>query len=360
MLMRSEIRLFRPEDAPFVSRLMQLCLERGETLYRPWMPDLVQTVLSGDGMTGWIASLEGNPCGIACTAEKTVFLPGETPENTPLFLTLLMVSPGMRLQGIGKQLLQVVVNHARQMKKKHIVISGDSPCHLTWLIPGTQGHDHNNAPGVWKEGPFCAWLTSHGFHVHGEEISLYLPLSSFRWNPELDVLKQKLEAEGILTGTWHPSMGRDFDGMCDRVGSEYWRHVLRTETDAWIRQAPNADPDLWPDGRKPAGPRPLLTAVRDGQIIGFTGPVDRQESGRGWFTGICVDPLFEKRGIATLLFHLLLRAFQEKDALFCSIFTGAENHAQRIYLRAGFRVTSHWQILVLPLEPSEEYHHIYY
>ena len=77
--------------------------------------------------------------------------------------------------------------------------------------------------------------------------------------------------------------------------------------------------------------------------------MDRQASGRGWFTGICVDPLWGGRGIATVLFSMLLREFQLEEASFCSIFTGIDNHAQKIYLRAGLSITSHWSAMDRPL-----------
>ena len=38
-----------------------------------------------------------------------------------------------------------------------------------------------------------------------------------------------------------------------------------------------------------------------------------------------------------VLFSMLLREFQLEEASFCSIFTGIDNHAQKIYLRAGLR-----------------------
>ena len=137
--------------------------------------------------------------------------------------------------------------------------------------------------------------------------------------------------------------------MCDRVGSEYWRDALRTEIAAWKKNEPNQDPRFWPDGIRPAGPRTLLTAVHEGQIVGFTGPVDRQRSGRGWFTGICADPHFERKGIATVLFNLLMQAFIREGAAFTTLFTGADSHARKIYRRAGLRSVREFALMALDL-----------
>ena len=93
----------------------------------------------------------------------------------------------------------------------------------------------------------------------------------------------------------------------------------------------------------------MLTAVHDGQIVGFTGPVDRQKSGRGWVTGICTDPLYERRGIATVLFNLLMQAFVAEGAAFSTLFTGTDNHAQKIYRSAGMTPVRQFSIMTLPL-----------
>ena len=178
---------------------------------------------------------------------------------------------------------------------------------------------------------------------------MYLNLSEYRMNPEIDALRKRLAAEGVFVGDYDFHWDCEFDGMCDRVGSDYWRDVLRTEIAAWRENRPNDDARMWPDGVCPAGPRRILAAVSGRRIVGFTGPVGLQRSGRGWFTGICTDPEFEHRGIATVLFNLLMQAFAEEGAQFSTLFTGTENRAQRIYLRAGMRPVRQFTLMSLSL-----------
>ena len=92
-------------------------------------------------------------------------------------------------------------------------------------------------------------------------------------------------------------------------------------------------------------PRVILTGVFENHIVGFTGPVDKEPSGRGWFTGICVDPNFGKKGIATVLFNDLMREFVDEGAAFSTLFTGIDNHAQRLYKRTGFSVKRTFAIM---------------
>ena len=257
-------------------------------------------------------------------------------------------------------LLDAVKALGEGIGKKSLVVSGDNPVHLAWLIPGANGHDHNNAPGVDENGMGYPFLMKRGFHDDYHEISLYLDLSNYVWDEKLDGMIEKLAAEGIRVGRWEIGLGEDYNGMCDRVGSEYWRNVLKREIAAWHSGQPNDDPELWPDGVKPAGPRPILTATKDDKIIGFTGPVDLQKSGRGWFTGICSDPEYGGKGIGSVLFNLLMREFVDEGAKFCSLFTGLDNHAQKIYMRAGLRVKAHFSVLSCPLGGSKGYEKRYY
>ena len=111
---------------------------------------------------------------------------------------------------------------------------------------------------------------------------------------------------------------------------------------------------MWADGLPPKGPRTLITAVHGNRMVGFTGPVDLQKSGRGWFTGICTDAGYERRGIATVLFNLLLEAFVAEGAVFTTLFTGLESHARKIYERAGLRPVRQFNIMALPVSGKDK------
>ena len=210
-------------------------------------------------------------------------------------------------------------------------MSSLNPVNLDWVVPGTPGHEHNNAPGVDEAGPAYPFLQKRGFTARAREAAMYLDLKDFQKQPDIEEKREVLRRQGITAGLYDPTLRYEFDGMCDRVGSEYWRKVLREETSS-------------------PSPRPILAATVPGHVVAFTGPVDRQENGRGWFTGICTDPLYEKRGIATVLFSDLLERFLLAGVRYSTLFTGTENHAQRLYARAGFRPVRHFAIMEKRLE----------
>jgi ribosomal protein S18 acetylase RimI-like enzyme len=340
--------VFRPMEWRDISQVVQLfnhSCESGEVVYSPLSQSAFENDFLKPNMRVFVAADGNKIAGFVHGTQKDVFLPGQTHENTPGYLTLIFVDKAYRSRGIGRKLTDMLSGAFYASGKKSVECSESNPLHLSWRIPGTLGHDHNKAPGVDENCAGYGFLQKTGFEAKHHEIAMYLDLKDYVWPESMTKVRERLTSEGIFTGRYDAKLKYEFDGMCDRVGSEYWRHVLQTETAAWQKGEPNEDPDLWVDGIKPAGPRPILAATYENHIVGFTGPVDKQKSGRGWFTGICVDPDFGRRSIGEVLFHLLLQEFVHEDAAFSTLFTGLENHAQRIYARAGFRIVCNFAVM---------------
>ena len=279
----------------------------------------------------FVAQEEGRTIGFIAGCRPQAFLPGQTEANTPGYLTMLLVDREARRRGVGSALLAGLEAAFRSLGKRTLAVSSLNPINLDWTIPGTPGHEHNNAPGVDEEGLAYPFLLQRGFIPRGRVVAMYLNLRDFCKSPDTERKRRELSRQGITAGVYDPALRYEYDGMCDRVGSEYWRRVLGDELGS-------------------PRPRAILAATVPGHIVAFAGPVDRQENGRGWFSGICTDPLYERRGIASVLFSDLMEQFLRVGALYSTLFTGAEGHAQRLYLRTGFRVVRQFSIMDKPLE----------
>jgi GNAT superfamily N-acetyltransferase len=312
----------RPGDLHAVVSIWNRCSEAGETVYAPLTDAVFHQKFIGNPNYmpeyALVAEEAGRVIGFIHGITKRVFLPKETHANTPGYITCVFADAAYRRQGVGSALLNALTATFKRNGKTSAACRDTNPVNLDWIIPGTPGHDHNNAPGVDIACMGHPFLQKHGFQERYREVAMYLHLADYQPASALDDIRRKLREEGISTGRYDVSLGYDFSRMCDRVGSEYWRKVLQDETS------------------KPY-PRPILAATYGTHIVGFTGPVDKQPSGRGWFTGICTDPEYEKRCIATVLFNLLMQEFIAAGASFSTLFTGDTNHAQRIYAKTGFR-----------------------
>lgn len=325
-----QIRPALPHDQAACLSLWNASCARGEVVYKPLDQARYQALFLDnphfDGSYDFVAEENGEVIGWISGAEKKIFLPGETRENTPGYLTCVFVRPDQRRLGVGSALLRTLEEALRAHGKRSVQSSGNNPINLGWFIPGTPGHDHNNAPGMDVDCMGYGFLLKNGYIDAYREVAMYLNLQNYVCQPEVEAIRQRLKSEGIIAGVYDCAWKCEFDGMCDRVGSEYWRKVLQDETAS-------------------AHPRVILAGVTDGHMVGFTGPVDKEPSGRGWFTGICVDPLYEKRGIATVIFNDLMREFIKEGALFSTLFTGHDNHAQRLYQRTGFEIKRTFAIM---------------
>lgn len=322
-----EIRAFRPEDLAGIVSLWNGCATRQEVLYRPLTPAYFkEKFLDQPGTEIFVADEAGAVIGFLTGCKKTEFLPGQTEENTPAYLSAFMVAPEYRNRGVGSALLDAFERYYAAMGKAAIAVTSTCPINLDWVIPGTPGHEHNNMPGMDEACMGFDFLKKRGYAVAVREVAMYLNLAEYEKKPEIEARRAKLAEEGVIAGLYDVTQQAEYDGMCDRVGSEYWRQVLREEI-------------------AKENPRPILAAVTGGHIVGFTGPVDRQENGRGWFTGICTDPLYERRGIAGVLFNDLMGEFIKVGAAYSTLFTGTENHAQRLYLKTGFRPARYFAIM---------------
>ena len=326
------IRLFDKKDIPAILALWNGCVEREEVLYRPLKEAYFEEkFLEFQGTQIFVCEKGGALVGFLAGCRQVSFLPGQTEENTPAYLSVIMVAPEARNQGAGSALLEKFEQHFTAMGKKIFAVSSICPINLDWVIPGTPGHEHNNMPGMDEGCLGYEFLKKRGYGVYVREVAMYLNLADYEKKPEVEEKRAQLAAQGIKAGLYDVNEKAEFDGMCDRVGSEYWRSVLQEET-------------------AKENPRPILAAVADGHIVGFTGPVDRQENGRGWFTGICTDPLYERRGIAGVLFNDLMGEFIKIGAAYSTLFTGTDNHAQRLYLKTGFRPARYFAIMKKTLE----------
>ncbi|MBQ3080244.1 MAG: GNAT family N-acetyltransferase [Clostridia bacterium] len=326
MLIRKAAAFERNE----IFRLWNESADSGEVVYKPLNPDSYKKLFLDnphyDGAYDFVSEEDGKIIGFISGAEKKIFLPGETHENTPGYITAIFVDKAFRGRGIGKALLNALEDAFRKNGKKSVMSSGNNPINLPWYIPETPGHDHNNAPGTDVMSMGYEFLLKNGYKDLHREVAMYLELSKYEKAPEIEEIRSRLKSEGITAGRYDCALNCEFDGMCDRVGSEYWRKVLKDETTC-------------------ENPRVILAGVTNGHIVGFTGPVDLEPSGRGWFTGICVDPLFEKRGIATVIFNDLMHEFILEGAKFSTLFTGVDNHAQKLYKRTGFNVKRTFAIM---------------
>ena len=233
----------------------------------------------------------------------------DTPENTALLLSAL--------------------EHAfRKAGRTYSAVTFFNPIRLPWIIPGTPGHQHNNAPGIAVDIPLHDRMLSLGYREFTRECAMYLNLADYETPAWVGQKAEKMAQEGYHVARYDPARHTNLEEMVESLGNTMWS--------AEIPAAGKAGMDL-------------LVGLKDNTCAGFTGPVYPEETGRGYFAGLGVAPQYEGHGLGTLLFYRLLEREKQVGSQYMSLFTGEDNHARFIYLGAGFRIVRTFGVMLKEL-----------
>ena len=225
-------------------------------------------------------------------------------------------------------LLDALENAFRKAGRIHSAVTFFNPIRLPWIIPGTEGHQHNNAPGIATDLPLYGRMLAQGYKEVARESAMYMNLSDFEMPARIEARGRKMAEEGYTVARYDPQVHEGLEEMVGALNNAMWS--------AEIPAAGRSGMDL-------------LVGLYGNTCAGFTGPVYPEETGRGYFAGIGVAPQYEHHGLGKLLFYRLLRREKEVGAKYMSLFTGEENPARFIYLEAGFRIVRTFSVMLKEL-----------
>lgn len=316
-----KLRPFVPADAPLVWALWQrrapawgyAPLSRGDferlVLQNPCFSPRYAFVLEGEG------ALAGFVCGAAAAS-----LPAGAERG---YFSCLLLEEGLGEAAAGL-LLQALENAFAAAGRSSCDVLFFNPIRLPWVIPGTPGHTHNNAPGVWVESPLYGWMLRRGYAQRARECAMYLDLAGFELPQKQREKQAELSRVGYGVEFYDPARHTGLSQLLTALGNPEWQVEI---------------------SRCAAEGVPFLAALCGRQAVGFAGPVYPEPGGRGYFTGIGVAPEQEGKGLGTLLFYRLCEAEKAAGAVYMSLFTGEANPARHIYAGAGFKPVRSFAIL---------------
>lgn len=239
------------------------------------------------------------------------------------YITFVAVRKDARRQGLGTLLLREL---ERTLKAEAVIkweIVFFNPMTFSWMIPSSKGADHPNAPGIDVENQAYLFFKNCGYRDYAMQNSYYLKLLDYQVPGELAYLKEKLKEEGITFDIYREGKHTGLKALMEGFQNSMWERDILGET-----------------AKKNS--RPILIVSDGGKAVGFTGPLDVEPSGRGFFAGIGVDAAYRGRCIAKVLFCILCVSLKEQGAQFMTLFTGENNPARNIYEAAGFRIVKTW------------------
>ncbi len=242
------------------------------------------------------------------------------------FITCMAVERKFQRQGYGSKLLNVLEEYLKEKKKTFIRLYFASPINLEWFIPDTKQADHPGAPGIPYNSPYYFFLLANGYNTNGQLDAYYLNI--YNYEIPQKVIDKELENEvlGYKITIYDEKKHEGFPELFDALKNPGWHEAVKNNL---AREKPF----------------PMLIAEKDGKILGWTGPMYTQESGRGYFAGIGIHPDTQGLGLGKSLFCHLCYQSRVNGARFMTLFTGSDNPARNIYLYAGFKVRMSFAIM---------------
>lgn len=259
----------------------------------------------------------------------TGFACGCTGDDLPLgeqagYITCIVLANGSQTDDNYSRLLASLEGRFQQVGKKQSDVLFFNPMRLPWYIPNTPNHEHNNAPGVPVGSPMYHQLLNHGYVERAQQCAMYLNLDGFTISDDVRSKEAKAAEDGYSVVLFDTTKHVGVSEMLEGLNNPLWQQEI---------------------GQATATGGPVVVAVYRGTVVGFAGPVIRQENGRGYFSGIGVLPEHEGHGLGSILFFKLCEAFRQIGTDYMSLYTGMSNPAIRIYERAGFQTVKLFAVM---------------
>lgn len=310
------------EDVEAARRLFNDCAAAGEVLYKPFE----DTQAFEDF---FLHRREEDLTVVNLMSEDAeAFASGCYTENADKgYITFVAVRPDRRRQGIGREILRALEQRLTDVSggraKKYEIIFFN-PMNFPWVIPGTENHDHPNAPGVDVAGGGYLFLKNCGYRDYAYQNSYHISLEEYRIPADIQNQIQALGEKGLEVVLYDGNVHTGLEELMDNLNNELWRR------------------EILGNAALPDGGRPLLIVNQGGRAMGFTGPLSVQESGRGYFSGVGVHSDCRGNGAGKVLFSKLCSTLKEMGARYMTLFTGETNPARNIYEAAGFHIVRTW------------------
>lgn len=230
------------------------------------------------------------------------------------YFTCLLLSGQAENKQNAFELLDVLEKSFRRAGRQYSVCTFFNPIQISWIIPDTAGHRHNNTPGIATDLPLHNWLVEYGYQIAAQECAMHLKLAGFTVPGWVSEKAERAEQSGYRVEWYDREKHTGLRTMVESVGNPMWN-----------AQIPVMAEEI-----------NMIVALKGNEVVGFTGPVYPEENGRGYFAGIAVSPEHKKKGLGTLLFYRLCQEEKNAGAVYLSLFTGCDNPAINIYRNAGF------------------------
>ena len=241
--------------------------------------------------------------------------------NAAGYIHTFIVKKEYRRQGIGSKLLELCEEYIKSKGRKYSRLLFISPINWPWYIPNTDHHMHPGAPAIRINSDMYIFLYHHKYFVNSIHEGFHLPLSEYELPKSVVKKMEENKERGLYVEMYDPNKHYGVEEFCQKI----------EKTNAGFANAIR-------NNLKREKPYPFLCANENGRMVGWTGAIWNEASGRGHFDGIIVDEDIRGAGLGKALFCYLCYQSKLNGAQYMTFFTGLDNPARYIYLSAGFKI----------------------
>lgn len=240
-------------------------------------------------------------------------------EKAAGYLHTIFVKKEYRRNGIGKELLNRVEAFIKNegFNFSRFVFLGQ--INWAWNIPHYPGHLHPGAPAVPINSELYFFLLHNHYYINSIHEGFHLPLAEYELPASVVEKMKKNNENGYYVELYDKDKHYGVEEFCNKINNPGFANSIRYNL-------------------KRDEPRPFLVASHNGQMVGWTGAMYTESTGRGHLDGICVDPDTRGGGLGKALFCYLCDYLKQNGSSYMTFFTGLDNPARRIYLFAGFKI----------------------
>lgn len=247
-------------------------------------------------------------------------------EKTPGYIPCIAVKEKYQRKKIGTTILKMLEEYLKKCGKKYVRNFFASPINFAWYIPGFDKHIHGGMPAVEMNSPFYYLLANNGYVINGIQDGYHLDLTIYELPQKVKDKMALRNKEGYTITYYDEKIHHGFKEMFDAL-----------KTPGWYQATLN--------NLSRENPHKMLIVQKDGEILGWTGSVYTEPSGRGHLDGVGVHPKVQGLGLGKAMFSTLCYESKKNGANYMTLFTGSDNSARNIYMYAGFHLATTFAIM---------------
>ncbi|MDY2902223.1 MAG: GNAT family N-acetyltransferase, partial [Bacilli bacterium] len=185
---------------------------------------------------------------------------------------------------------------------------------------------HPCAPAIRINSNEYFFLLHRGYSIIGQEDAFHLDLSDYEISEDIQKILDEAKKEGITIELYDKNKHYGLEEFYKELNIYDFEKVIRSNLEL-------------------EHPYPFLVVAKDNKVVGWTGAMWNEESGRGHFDGIAILSSVRGRGLGKALFSLLAYYNKKGGAKFMTFYTGLTNHARYIYMGAGFKIIESFALM---------------